>query len=122
MQRKHTKLTHKTDAYYASCLAIRSQPVDLFLGNGDSRWEMTMTSMDENRLLRELDVTKADRDHIEGLQATSLTGRPGRSEGQIALLALLRLSTDPPAAVGRMQRRTARKLLRMYPLGCVTWI
>eukprot|EP00966_Prymnesium_polylepis_P006157 140986-Prymnesium_polylepis.2 len=77
--------------------------------------------MDENRLLRELDVTKADRDHIEGLQATSLTGRPGRSEAQVALLALLRLSTDPPAAVGRMQRRTAQKMLRMYPLGCVSY-
>jgi len=118
MQRRQTtNLMQSTDAYYANCLAIRSQPVDLFLGSAPSRWEFTMTSMDENRLLRELDVTKADRDHIEGLQATSLTGRPGRSEAQVALLALLRLSTDPPAAVGRMQRRTAQKMLRMYPLG-----
>jgi len=78
--------------------------------------------MNEDRLLAQMGLPRAERYQIEGLQmgrspAVGVTGLPDLTSEQLSRRALLRLATDPPPEVGDTQRRTAGWLLRSYPLG-----
>jgi len=112
-----------TDAFYAECLALRSVPVDSFLGSEPQQWVLPITSMTEDRLLRELGLSTVERNQIEGLftkrsaSARALRGTPGVADSVLSTAAIVRLAHNPPPEVGRMQQRTACKLLRPYPLG-----
>eukprot|EP00966_Prymnesium_polylepis_P133855 3094196-Prymnesium_polylepis.2 len=43
-----------TDEYYASCLALRSLPVDAFLSVSPPNWALPITSINEDRALAAL--------------------------------------------------------------------
>ena len=111
---------------YVSGLALRSVPVATFLRDAGVRsppWVMPITSINENELLKQLGVSREDRDLIEGLQIRMpLKGpqrdtRVGLTEQQLSSGALARFVRDPPSAVGHMQQRTSEWLLRPFPLG-----
>jgi len=117
------KLTKATDEYYAACLTLRAEPVPTFLKDGQSKWALPITSMNEERLLKVLGLAKADRNQIEGLRTGRVVVSGEQSaieiltEAQLAARAINRLAGDPLPEVGTMQRRTAHKLLRPYPHG-----
>jgi|EP00966_Prymnesium_polylepis_P090589 hypothetical protein len=88
-------------------------PVGKFFGQEPPLWPLTMTSISENKLLRALGLSHAERCQIEGLQmASSLGGRTGLTEEQLSSSAIVRLAANPPPEVGVVQCRTAHWLLR----------
>ena len=112
-----------TNAFYAGCLALRSLPVSAFLGGAPSKWPLPITSINEDRLLKELGVSLDERNQIEGLQAQR-TSRENRrlwsssADQPLASHPLVRLAANPPPEVGIMQQRTCRGwLVRPFPLG-----
>ena len=109
-----------TDKFYASLLALRSEPIATFRNHLiTSKWELPISSINEDGLLTELGLPIHERYEIEGL----LTGRSqadaalSLTEEQQTSRAIVRLAANPPLQVGRVQRRTAEYLLRPYPLG-----
>lgn len=108
---------------YASVLSMRSTPVVKFLKyQYDAPPSiLTISSIEEDKLLKVLGVSASERDLIEGLhsrQRTSVTDAVlGSTAAQVSRWALVRLASDPPAKVGHMQRRTTLALLRPYPMG-----
>ena len=108
-----------TDALYMSCLCVRSRSVASFLGEADPKSHLPVTSVNEDRLLKELGLPKAERNQIEDLLSSSdhPGGVLGVTQAQLLTVALIRLAANPPVKVGEMQRRTADYLLRPYPLG-----
>jgi len=106
-----------TDDFYASQLCVRSLPVAAFLKDAPPKWPLPITSINEDRLLRELGLTHTQRNDIEGLSSVSVRGGRGLTEAQLSSRAIARLAADPPSQVGRMQQRTARWLVRPFPLG-----
>eukprot|EP00966_Prymnesium_polylepis_P166476 3848619-Prymnesium_polylepis.1 len=61
-----------------------------------------------------------DRNQIEGLNTSGLVKAHAGialTEVQIALRVIARVAANPPPEVGRMQQKTASKLLRPFPLG-----
>jgi len=115
-----------TDDFYAGCLTLRSMPVGTFLGNAPPRWLLQISSINEDRLLKEMGITDAERNQIEGLQvgvsssASKSSTTIGLSEAQLSMLTIARLARNPPLAVGTLQRRTSQKLLRPFPHGLRT--
>jgi len=110
-----------TDEFYAGCLALRSVPVQLFMVEAPQPWVLPITSVNEDRLLVLLGLRSAQRNQIEGLVGLQ-TGRPTSGTGggigpADELNAVARFASDPPQEVGHVQRRTAKWLLRPYPLG-----
>jgi len=109
-----------TDPFYADCVCLRSLPVGVFLGTSRSQWVLPITSINEDRLLKELGIPRAERGVIEGLQigrpSPSATG-VGLTEEQQSSRAIVRLAATPPPEVGVMQQRTAQWLCRPFPLG-----
>jgi hypothetical protein len=101
-----------TDDFYASQLCVRSLPVAAFLKDAPPKWPLPITSINEDRLLRELGLTHTQRNDIEGLSSVSVRGGRGLTEAQLSSRAIARLAADPPSQVGRMQQRTARWLVR----------
>ena len=75
---------------------------------------LPICSANEDKLLKLLGLSHAERAVIEGLQArrATLAGVPDTSEEQQVAQAVFRLSTNPPPEVGIVQRRTLRCLLR----------
>ena len=75
----------------------------------------------DSRLLKEMGLPKAERNQIEGIHLwgpSTIEHRNVRvTEAQFSMLAIGRLARSPPLKVGRVQRLTARRLLRPYPLG-----
>lgn len=116
-----------TDEFYSNCVCLRSIPLADFVREVPRQWVLPITSANEDRLLALLGLPRAERDQIEGLQASIWLARgqtSGNSEGssssvgqgltesQISSRAIARLASNPPQEVGAMQRRTARWLLR----------
>jgi hypothetical protein len=107
-----------TDEYYAACISLRSVPVSDFLGPSPPVWPLPITSINEDRLLKELGLSNAERSAIEGLQfAQASTPDPsgsgmGLTEEQLSSRAIVRIAATAPPEVGAMQRRTAKWLLR----------
>ena len=111
--------TTETSEFYASCLCLRSVALPAFMSSAPSKWLLPITSINEDRMLSLLGLPRAERDQLEGLRAGTMTAAGDRqiSDEQISLSAIIRLTSNPPEEVGRMQRKTARWLLRPYPLG-----
>ena len=121
LSKRYHSSSSLTDAFYASVLCLRSVPVPKFLDSAPAAWALPITSINEDRLLEELGLKRSERDQIEGLQV-DLTTTAGQHGGfamteELSSRAIRRLAANPPAEVGRMQRRTAERLLRPYPLG-----
>eukprot|EP00966_Prymnesium_polylepis_P280643 6484300-Prymnesium_polylepis.1 len=111
-----------TEDFYAGVLTLRSEPVPPFLADTESKWPLPIVSINENKLLTSLGIPKAERDLIEGLRMKpspefGVQGRYSLTEAQLSSRAIVRLELDPPPKVGRLQQRTARRLLRPFPLG-----
>eukprot|EP00966_Prymnesium_polylepis_P289876 6695801-Prymnesium_polylepis.1 len=121
-RRFSTKSMKKVDDYYTSIVSLRSVSVGTFLGNAPPQHALQITSINEDRLLRELGLPKEERKQIEGLKIRRFSSDEEGSgltlsKEQLSARAIVRLAANPPPPVGMMQRRTAIKLLRPYPLG-----
>jgi len=115
----------KTDEFYAGCLALRSLPVGSFLGSAPPQWVLPITSINEDRILKEMGVGEAERNQIEGLQLGMKVQSAGSAAfnltiAQLSMLAISRVARSPPLDVGKLQRLSAKKLLRPFPLGLRT--
>jgi len=106
-----------TNEFYAQYLSMRSVPLHHFLRGSPPKWALPISSINEDRLLKELGLSAADCNQLEGLHVERSPSEVGRTEEQQVSQAALRLAADPPLAVGRMQQRTTSHLLRPYPLG-----
>eukprot|EP00966_Prymnesium_polylepis_P004195 96129-Prymnesium_polylepis.1 len=95
-----------TDALYMSCLCVRSRSVASFLGEADPKSPLPVTSINEDRFLKELGLPKAERNQIEDLLSSSdhASGVSGVTQAQLSTVALIRLAANPPVKVGDMQR------------------
>ena len=108
---------NSTDAFYASYLSLRSQPVSSFLGGAPPKSEFPITSIPEDRLLRAMGMSAIERNQIEGL-VHDLGGTLSESaEEQQISRAIVRFVATPPPEVGRLQQKTASWPLRPFPLG-----
>jgi len=132
MERAHRKLNRSaqkvpdTDEFYSTCLCIRSVPKERFLSCERPKWPLTMTSINEDRLLMVLGLPEKERSQLEGLQRSSTGSRAGSAKGslspmlseeQLSTQAIVRLAADPPRQAGKLQRLTSHLLLRPFPLG-----
>jgi hypothetical protein len=54
--------------------------------------------------------------HASSASSASQGGR-SLNDAELSVLAIARLTADPPPEVGSMQQHTSKKLLRPYPLG-----
>jgi len=111
-----------TDPYFASLLGLRSVPVREFLHASPPPWPLPITSINEDTLLAQLGLRRFERHQIEGLQMGPTRGSDSRasaaqSASSSMSRALERLAVEPPLHVGTMQKRTAARLLRPFPLG-----
>jgi len=120
--RKRSVTKKGTDDFYGGILTLRSEPVPPFLADKEPKWPLPIVSINEDKLLTNLGIPKAERDLIEGLRmkpspTIGVHGGHSLTEAQLSSRAIVRLALDPPPEVGRLQRRTARRLLRPFPLG-----
>jgi hypothetical protein len=106
-----------TDNFFSSYLTLRSEPIATFMGLSPPRWVLPITSMNEDRFLKLLGISSAERYQLEGLQLGRSSALSGFTEEQQISHAVIRLTADPPAAVGKLQRLTAQWLVRPYPAG-----
>jgi hypothetical protein len=115
------KVATLTDGLYAGYIAMRTLPLEVYQACAPTAdAPLPITSINEDKLLRELSVSRIDRSQIEGLTKSKGKGGKHSPEAHKKLLssrALLQLAADPPAEVGRMQRRSTQWLIRVYPLG-----
>jgi hypothetical protein len=102
----------KASGLYVEILALRSLPISDFLGDAPPKWPLAITSINEDRLLRELGLQDEERNQIEGLSSTRVRGGISLTEEQMSSRAIARLAADPPQQVGSFQRRTRAWLLR----------
>jgi len=109
-----------TDNFFSSYLTLRSEPIATFMGLSPPRWVLPITSMNEDRFLKLLGISSAERYQLEGLQLGRSSALSGFTEEQQISHAVIRLTADPPAAVGKLQRLTAQWLVRPYPAGLRT--
>jgi hypothetical protein len=103
----------KTDEFYSSILGLRSEPIESFLGHAAPKWALPITSCNEDRFLKLLGLPADQRNRIEGLIGRS----PAEDEERQISREIVVLAANPPPSVGQLQRRTARWLIRPYPLG-----
>jgi len=111
------KIHKGQDDFYCGYLSIRSVPLAAFIQGGPHPWPLSMTSINEHTLLKELGLSHTERNQIEGISSISVRGGLGLTEDQLASRTIVRLAHDPPQEVGIMQRRAAISLLRPFPLG-----
>ena len=114
----------RNDPLYVAYITLRSVPVAELFSNAQPRWVLPITSINEDTLLQRMGLPLAERNQIEGLQYVSGAGAQGGvddgaalTEDQLSSYAIVRLAANPPAEVGFMQRRTAVRLVRPFPLG-----
>eukprot|EP00966_Prymnesium_polylepis_P282294 6523328-Prymnesium_polylepis.1 len=122
LEKKHARPLFDIDELLESCVAVRSVPFSFFMGHAAPTWPLSVSSIREERLLKALRLSIAERNQIEGLLApnsrsSSSNSIFGASHEQLSSSALIRLATNPPLEVGKIQRRTTRSLLRPFPSG-----
>jgi len=123
LSRMASSKTVFTEEYYASFLCLRSLPVASFLSDDPPiMWPLPITSINEDRLLKELGLSRAERNAIECLHfgitgSRQLHAEFGLTEERMSASAISRLAANPTAEVNQLQRRTRSWLLRPYPLG-----
>lgn len=103
-----------TDSLYSSLICIRSQPASHFFSRAEPQCPLPITSVNEDRLLVELGLSRSQRSEIEGLSSSN---RSALLAERLSNAAIARVASNPPEAVGRIQRRACMWLLRPYPLG-----
>jgi hypothetical protein len=102
-----------TDPLLAQITALRALAVPPFIEGARSPWALPITSINEDKLLRVLGVSRLVRDQIEGLQSGRNDGSLlNLDEQQLSSQAVVRLAADPSMEVGQMQRRTTTRLVR----------
>ena len=106
-----------TNDFYASILAVRAEPVSAFVAWSTPKSALPITSFSEDRYLKELGLPAEVRNRLEGLLVGRASSHDGQTEEQQVSRAIIQLASDPPPTVGKMQRRSARWLMRPYPLG-----
>eukprot|EP00966_Prymnesium_polylepis_P153075 3536240-Prymnesium_polylepis.1 len=89
------------ETFYQSYLTLRAAPLPEFLAGAPSRWPLTISTINEDRLLRELGLPTRVRNQIEGLNlGRKVRGGDdglGADDAQLASNALLALAHDPPS-------------------------
>jgi hypothetical protein len=109
------------DEFYSSYLSVRSLPMATFLRGEQPIWVLPVSSISEARFLTALGVNRVEKQQIIGLGVTTRNHKAGDesfvSQEQHASRALVRLATDPPPAVGKVQRNASKWLLRPFPDG-----
>jgi len=118
LDRKLKADKNKTDKYFSYYLTLRSEPVTSFLRLATPKSELPISSINEDRMLKELGVRVSERNLIEGLALGSGSNAGiGLTEEQQTSQAIVRLAANPTPEVMEMQRRTMTRMLRPYPLG-----
>ena len=119
LERKYKSSKKKTDDFYAGYLSLRTANVETFLNAVRHYDEMNITSIEEDRLLREMGLSASERHIIEGLRrqrspsgAATPDAMSEFTEDSRSRLALVRLAANPPPETGALQRLTASWLLR----------
>ena len=109
------------DSHYTAILSLRPESMRAFMSGAPSTWALPITSVNEDALLKAMGVSAVERNQIEGLQVmqSSHGGVPILTEEQQTARAIVRLAKYPPPEVAVLQQRTAARLLRPFPLGCV---
>lgn len=116
LQKRSSAWKGGTEQVYERVLGLRAVPVPTFLGGTASNvWPLSITSMDEHRLLKSLGVARDERNHIQGLGGA--LHRTAQGENSEAMMAIARLARDPPPIVGTVQRLCTKSFLRVYPHG-----
>jgi hypothetical protein len=101
-------------------------PIAQLLDGSSTKYEMPISSINEDRLLQELGLPKAERILIEGVQigrASSSSARRGSStthtdaSSGVLSSAQHRLAANPPTVVGIWQRRCCQWHVRSFPHG-----
>eukprot|EP00966_Prymnesium_polylepis_P314204 7260938-Prymnesium_polylepis.1 len=72
---------NEMDELYVGIIALRSEPLETFLGGG-SRWPLPITSLNEARLLRELGISSSEKIAIKELSSVRVQGTFGLSDEQ----------------------------------------
>eukprot|EP00966_Prymnesium_polylepis_P047584 1101873-Prymnesium_polylepis.1 len=125
LDRWRSKETFKltTDPFYASCLCLRSIPVEHFLrstATSSLPCPLPISSINEDRLLKEMGIAAPERREIEALMVQPSDYEPdgaALTEQQRSWRAIAKLVSNPPPKVGKFQQRTSRWLLRSFPHG-----
>ena len=94
-------LRKKTDELYRDHLVLRSVPVSDFLKSNDYGFVLPITSIEETKVFKEMRVTALEK---------------GAQSGADAML-IQELAGEMTHAVHALQQRTAKWLVRPYPLG-----
>jgi len=107
-----------TEPFYSAQVCMRSLPVKSFLAENLHGWALPISSVNEDNMLTAMGLTSAERNAIEGLRnaARTVDGTVETEEEQSARAVAL-LAVNPPPQVGKLQKLTAKWLLRPYPLG-----
>eukprot|EP00966_Prymnesium_polylepis_P075037 1740733-Prymnesium_polylepis.1 len=63
--RKRSVTKKGTDDFYGGILTLRSEPVPPFLADKEPKWPLPIVSINEDKLLTNLGIPKAERDLIE---------------------------------------------------------
>ena len=101
-----TQMRQRTDELYAGILTMRSRPFKEFCRDKPLAWPLTISSVQEEMLLRAMGLSKHERDELEGLtDKRSMTA-------DAAADPILSLAYCPPKETAKLQFLTATKLLR----------
>jgi len=103
------KAEQATEQLLASIISLRATHIKEFIKE-KTNWPLTITSINEDRLLEQVGLSVEERNHIEGL---SLVNRLSAAHNHTAV----NLARDPPREMFELQRRTSKWLLRPYPHG-----
>eukprot|EP00966_Prymnesium_polylepis_P018815 433304-Prymnesium_polylepis.2 len=68
VRKRNEKSSNPTDAFYARYLSLRTQPLVVFLDHNVPDAELPISSVNKDRLFKELGLSGAERKLIEGLQ------------------------------------------------------
>ena len=92
---------------------MRSLPVKSFLAENLHGWALPISSVNDDNMLTAMGLTSAERNAIEGLRnaARTVDGTLETEEEQSARAVAL-LAVNPPPQVGKLQKLTAKWLLR----------
>jgi len=106
-----TQMRQRTDELYAGILTMRSRPFKEFWSDMPRAWPLTISSVQEDTLLRAMGLSKHERNELEGLTHKQSTTADAAAD------PILSLAYCPPKETGKLQFLTTTKLLRSYPLG-----
>jgi hypothetical protein len=101
-----TQMRQRTDELYAGILTMRSRPFKEFWSDMPRAWPLTISSVQEDTLLRAMGLSKHERNELEGLTHKQSTTADAAAD------PILSLAYCPPKETGKLQFLTTTKLLR----------